>query len=115
MADFKNPTMKPFVPVDAWQTDQSTWEYITIPEDNAIGEKHAAIGNNRHTFEAGKTYLVPPAVAMDVRDRLKAYAKSVVRVMRPNVDVAAQHAVAVGSANSAGAQPVDATKITTLP
>jgi hypothetical protein len=70
-----------------WDTPKESWENISIPEENALGEPHASIWNNKHEFKAGQTYLVPPAVAGDVRDRLRAYAKSCVRVLQPRRDV----------------------------
>lgn len=94
----------------AWQTDKETWEYISIPEENALGYKHESIGLNEHKFDAGKTYLVPPEVATYVRERLKVYARSVVRTLQPNRDTVAENAVSVGTSN-AGAKAIDPTTI----
>src|SRR5690349_10198079 len=79
-----------------WDTDQSTWEFITIPEENALGERHDSMSLNSHVFEPGKTYRVPPKVAETMRDRLKVYARACVRVLQPKRDVDAERRVAIG-------------------
>jgi len=90
-----------------WDSPKDTWEYITIPAENAIGETHAPVTNNRHKFEAGNTYLVPPAVAEDVRDRLKVYAKASVRVLQPKRDYDAERKVSTYGSSGSIAVPVD--------
>ncbi len=92
-----------------WESDQSTWEYITIPEENALGEKHDAMSINSHEFFPGKTYKVPPKIAETLRDRLKVYARACVRVLQPKRDVDAERHVAMGSMRSAAA--VDASTL----
>jgi len=92
-----------------WDTDQSTWEYITIPEENALGTKHDSMSVNNHVFVPGQTYKVPPKIAETLRDRLKVYARACVRILQPKRDVDAERRVAIGSASSA--QAVDASTI----
>ena len=83
---------------DLYKTDKATWEYVTIPEENALGEKHPEIRLNQEVFEPGKTYLVPKQVADYVRERLRVYVKSCVRILSPKRDFDALKAVPVGSA-----------------
>jgi hypothetical protein len=85
-----------------WDSPKDRWEYITIPEENPLGEKHASIANNNHVFEAGKTYLVPPEIAEDVKDRLRVYQRACVRVLQPTRDYKAERQVAIGSTNPGG-------------
>lgn len=115
MAEEKKAAALPMQP-DVWKSDRSTWEYVAIPAENALGERHASIGLNKDNFEPGKTYMVPAKVAEFLRDRLHVYAKSCVRILQPKRDYAAENAVAVGSANASqiGAQPVDASHIVTV-
>lgn len=97
--------------VDPWETDKTNWEYVSIPEENALGQKHDTIGlhglNTSHLFEAGQTYFVPAQVAAYVKDRLKVYNRSVVRILQPNRDVSAERAVSIGSVSGGSAQSVD--------
>lgn len=86
-----------------WQTDQKDWEYISIPAENALGEKHDTMGLNSHYFEAGKTYLVPPKVAETIKERLAVYAKACVRVLQPRRDYVSEQQVAIGSSSPAKA------------
>lgn len=90
-----------------WDTDKKDWEYVAIPEENALGEAHVTVSlNGKHFFEPGQTYLVPPAVAVTVKERLKSYAKSCVRILQPNRDIQSERQVAVGTAHQSVA-PVD--------
>ena len=91
--------------VDPWKTDKSNWEYVSIPSENAIGEVHANLSisgpHQYHLFEAGKTYLVPPIVATTLRERLRAYMQSRIRVYSPTRDMKSvneQARMGVGSA-----------------
>lgn len=96
-------------------SDRSTWEYVTIPKENALGETHATISNNKLQFKAGETYFIPKPIADDVRERLHVYARSCVRTLQPRRDFSAENdAMHGGSARSGGA-PVDASLIQTLP
>lgn len=92
-----------------WDTDKSTWEYITIPEEDGLGRVHASVSNNHHVFEAGKTYLVPPVVAADVRERLKLFNRECVRVLQPRRDQRSENQVAMFG--TPGAQAVDPASI----
>lgn len=92
---------KPTVQVDPWTTDKSNWEYVSIPAENALGYPHDTISVNRHEFKAGQTYLIPPEVALDVKDRLKVYARATIRTLQPRRDYAAERQVSIGSASAA--------------
>lgn len=97
-----------------WDTPKDNWEYISIPEEDAIGRKHATVSNNNRNFEAGKTYLVPPAVAVDVRERLKIFNRECVRILQPKRDYKSEQQVdkfGTGSAAGIGVQSVDPSTI----
>lgn len=105
-------------PVDPWTTSQEGWEYVSIPEEDPLGTKFHSISLNKNYFDAGQTYKVPPPVAMFLRDRIKVYNKSCVRLLQPNVDLKSINEVQTGGARVApsGDRPtfVDATKVQTL-
>lgn len=90
-----------------WDTDKKNWVYISIPVENPLGEPHASISNNNHSFEAGKTYLVPPLVAQDVHERIKLYGRECVRRLQPNRDIKSLQQVVIGSASGGLYTPVD--------
>lgn len=94
MAEIKKPAQEAF---DPWKTPQETWQYVTIPEEDATGLKHPPIGLNKIEFRAGQTYHVPQAIKAYVDERLKAFQKSVVRLFSPQVDRLALREVAVGT------------------
>lgn len=92
---------------DPWQSDKDTWQYISVPAENALGEVHASIGLNQHYFHAGQTYLVPKEVAESVQERLHVYARSCVRILQPRRDFDALSKVPLGSASSTSVQHAD--------
>lgn len=95
-----------------YKTDPSTWEFITIPAENALGNRHDDFGLNKIVFKAGETYKVPPQIASYLRERMGEYARACVRVLQPKRDYKAEQAVSVGSAR--GGQFVDAASVQTL-
>lgn len=101
-------------PVDPWETDKSTWQYVTIPDEDVTGKEYPAITLNKISFLAGHSYQVPPAVKQYVDDRIKAYNKSVTRLFNPRVDMEALRVVPAGSAPAGTTAYVDATQIQTL-
>jgi len=102
-------------PVDAWLTPKETWEYVTIPDEDPLGKGFPNISLNKHVFEAGQTYNLPLQVAAYVKERIKLFNRSCVRLLQPNRDIAAENAVYFGSKTAAqvGSQPVDAAGIST--
>lgn len=102
------------VPVDPWQTPKESWQYVTIPEEDATGKKYPDITLNKISFSAGQTYQVPPSVYQFVQDRIKAYNKSVIRLFNPKADLEALRVVPVGSAPGGVTAYVDASQINTL-
>lgn len=89
---------------DPWQTPKETWQYVTVPDEDPLGHAHPTVSLNKHVFEPGKTYLLPPQVAEYVTDRVRVYARSCVRQLQPNVDLKSLREVAVGTANSTASQ-----------
>jgi hypothetical protein len=91
-------------------TDPTTWEYVTIPKEDALGYDHAAIGLNAYSFKPGHTYHLPKQIADFVRDRLAVYAKATIRVLQPKRDLEALNAVPVGAASPASVIELDSMK-----
>lgn len=112
MADIKKPVAT--TSVDPWETDKATWQFVTIDEQDVTGKDYPTIWLNKLAFKAGQTYQVPGPVAQYLKDRIKAYNQSVVRLFNPRVDMDALRVVPVGSAPAGPTSYVDATKITTL-
>lgn len=100
--------------VSAWDTPRETWEYVTVPEEDALGKTFPRVTlsgpHTEHAFEAGQTYHVPVQVADYVKDRIKVFNRGCVRLIQSNLDTKAQMAVAEhGSARAAGVNSRPAT------
>jgi hypothetical protein len=98
-------------------TPKETWQYVAIPDEDPTGLKFPSIGLNKIEFRAGETYHLPVAIASFVKERVKAFNRSVTRLFSPQVDRLALNEVAVGttaSASPGGHRPgfVDASTIT---
>lgn len=108
-------TAKDKEPVDAWKTAPETWEFVTVPDEDPLGKEFPDISLNKNVFSAGETYNLPAQVAAYVKDRIKVFNRSCVRLLQPNRDIAAENAVYFGSktARQVGSQPVDASGIST--
>lgn len=107
-------TKKAPVAVDPWSTPKETWQYVTLPDEDPTGKTFPTISLNKIGFSAGQTYHVPEPVALYVKDRIKAFNKSVMRLFNSRVDMDALNVVPAGSAPGGSTAYVDASKITTL-
>lgn len=81
-----------------WSSTASTdeklaagWEYVTLPAKNPVfsKEKYPTIRINDMGFQAGRTYLLPPQVAVTVKDRMARFHASQIRTLQPDQDVSA--------------------------
>lgn len=106
MADIKVEAKVP-TPVDPWKTDQATWQYVTIPQENALGEVHAKLSLNRHEFFAGQTYLVPKEAAESLTERLHVYNKSCIRILQPRRDFDALSKIPLGNSSAGNVNHAD--------
>lgn len=108
-------TAKDKEPADAWLSPQETWETVVVPDEDPLGKGFPDISLNKHVFSAGQAYKVPAQVAAYVKDRIKVFNRSCVRLLQPNRDIAAENAVYFGSKTAAqlGSHPVDASGIST--
>jgi hypothetical protein len=61
-------------------------EYITIPEETVLGDKHPEVAINWDKYEPGKTYEVSPDVAAEIRKILKSRAEYDLRILRGQCD-----------------------------
>lgn len=93
--------------LDPWKSNKETWQYVTIPDEDPLGKKYPNIGLNAHSFKAAETYLVPPQVAEYIKDRVKVFNRSCVRLLQPNADMKSISEVSVGSANAPDSTLVD--------
>jgi len=92
---------------DPWKSDQETWQYVTLPDEDPLGKKFPNIGLNANTYKGGETYLVPPQVADYIKDRIKVFNRSCIRLLQPNADMKSINEVSAGSASSPNSQLVD--------
>lgn len=98
-------------PLDAWKTDKETWQYVTLPDEDPLGKSFPNIGLNSHTFKGGETYLVPGQVADYIKDRIKVFNRSCIRLLQPNADMKSIGEVSAGSANAPNTTLVDGRNI----
>lgn len=71
--------------------------FITIPEVDIYDNVHPGVRLNRVSFDAGKTYKVPPDIGAEVQDRLDRFEKESIRLLRPKTDQRAINDVNRGS------------------
>ena len=120
MAEIKKPSTDiPRTVQEVFNTPKETWQYVTVPEEDATGLVFPSIGLNKIEFKAGQTYHVPKVIAAYVTERVKVASKAVTRLFSPVVDRVALREVAVGTTapmTPSGDRPgfVDASTITTL-
>jgi len=103
---------KPVV-TDPWESPQETWLYVTIPDEDPLGQVFPNVSLNKHIFTANNTYHVPPAVAAYLNERIKVFNRSCVRLLQPTVDRKALQEVAVGTASPIAPTYIDATQVKT--
>lgn len=106
MADTKVVVKAP-EPLDPWKSDKETWQYISIPQENPLGDRHDSLSLNRHVFEAGQTYLVPQVVAESLQERLRVYSRACIRVLQPKRDFDALSKVPLGNSSAGASAHVD--------
>jgi hypothetical protein len=81
----KEVEKRPTTITELYATPKESWEYISIPEEDPLGKRFAAIRLNKEVFEAGQTYQVPAPIASYVKDRIKAFNRSCVRLFQPDM------------------------------
>jgi hypothetical protein len=101
------------------KTPKETWQFVTIPDEDTTGKKHPSIWLNKIEFKAGSTYQLPVPLSDYVKDRLKAFNRSVIRLFNGRADMESLNQVSIGSTSGvtpSGDRPgfVDAAGITTL-
>ena len=68
------------------------WEFVTVPDVDVYDHVFKGIGLNHKTFGPG-THLLPPDEAAYLKERLKVWNASMVRMLRPTANAAALKAV----------------------
>ena len=81
MANEKKLTTIP----ELFGTPKETWQYVTIPEEDPLGKPFPTIYLNKEAFERGQSYNLPPQIATYVKDRIKIFNKSCVRLLQPDM------------------------------
>ena|SRR5580692_8464326 len=104
---------------DPWKSAKETWQFVSVPDEDVTGKKYPSIWLNKMEFRSGESYNLPPQIAEYVKDRVKAFNRSVTRLFSPMVDRIALNDVAVGTTSPAtpsGDRPayIDAARVTTL-
>ncbi len=81
-------------PVPATRSEKldAGWEFVTVPDVDVYDHVFKGIGLNHTNYGPG-THLVPPAVALYLKERLKVWNASMVRMLRPTANAAALNAV----------------------
>jgi|ERR1700722_3301534 len=70
---------------EAFASDKTNWEYVNIPEEDALGNPHPGITLNFQKFGPG-SHLLPPIVAAHVKERLKVVESESRRILLPRQD-----------------------------
>lgn len=84
---------KPTTIDEFYSTDQSNWEWITVPAKDPLGKPAPKFTLNRREFEPGQRYLVPPEIANELRDRIEVFQASIGRLLQDTIDYKALSAV----------------------
>lgn len=85
MATITKDEKRPMTIPELYATPREAWQYVTIPEEDPLGKKFPVVRLNKEAFEAGQTYQVPPQIAKYVNDRVKAFNRSCVRLLQPDM------------------------------
>lgn len=66
--------------------DKSNWEYVSVPSEDVLAHQAPQFSNNKDIYYPGQTYLLPPDKAADLKDRIREWTRSRVRILQPGVD-----------------------------
>ena len=103
MPTFQKETEKrPTTVTELYGTPKETWQYVTLPDEDPLGKKFATIRLNKEVFEAGQTYNVPPQIADYLKERIKVFNRSCVRLLQPDM---AQDGIVRTAEGAASAMP----------
>lgn len=61
-------------------------EYVTMPESDVLDRKFPIIRVNHRDFKPGETYELEAELASTVKERIKAWQKSQLRLVQPKSD-----------------------------
>ena len=67
------------------------WEYLTIPARDIHGQPFEGFGINNERYGPG-THLLPPNLAVHLKERLRVWEQINIRMLQPFVDARAQRA-----------------------
>lgn len=84
---------KPLTVDDLYLTDQSNWEWVSMPAKDVLGKPAPSFSLNRREFKPGERYLVPPEVAKELRDRIEVFHEYTGRLLQDTIDYKALSAV----------------------
>ena len=85
------------------EEDQSTWQYVTIPEKDLYDQVFPTIFVNNERFEAGKRYFACPSLAQEVQAIIARAQAADLRLMRPDKHEASLRQVSGEGQHSRGA------------
>jgi hypothetical protein len=70
---------------ELYGTPKETWQFVTIPEEDPLGKPFPTIHLNKEAFVKGETYNLPAQIASFVKDRIKVFNRSCVRLLQPDM------------------------------
>lgn len=93
MATSSTPAKKLTTIDELYLTDQSNWEYVSVPAKDPLGKPAPKFTLNRKEFEPGQKYLVPPQIAEELRTRIEVFQEQIGRLLQDTIDYKALRAV----------------------
>jgi hypothetical protein len=81
----KEVEKRPTTITEFYATPKESWQYVTIPEEDPLGKHFPTIFLNKEAFHAGETYNLPAQIATFVKDRIKIFNRSCVRLLQPDM------------------------------
>jgi hypothetical protein len=81
----KEVSKRPTTIAELYETPKETWQHVTIPEDDPLGKPFPTIHLNKEAFKPGETYNLPVQIASFVKERIKVFNRSCVRLLQPDM------------------------------
>jgi hypothetical protein len=81
----KEVVKRPTTIEEFYATPKETWQFVTLPEEDPLGKPYPAIYLNKERFEPGQTYNLPAQIASYLKERIKVFNRSCVRLLQPDM------------------------------
>jgi hypothetical protein len=76
---------RPTTIAEQYATPKDTWQYVTLPDEDPLGKPFPTIRLNKEAFERGQSYNLPAPIAVIIKDRIKEFNRSCVRLLQPDM------------------------------